>query len=40
MMSLPEYIDDEEMKNLLAGAFFSIFPKIVTKKQDKIGFNS
>ena len=25
MMSLPEYIDDEEVKNMLVGAFFSYF---------------
>ena len=25
MMSFPEYIDDEEVKNMLVGAFFSIF---------------
>ena len=31
MMSLPEYIDDEEVKNMLVGAFFLLFFwKIVT----------
>ena len=30
MMSLPEYLDDEEVKNMLVGAVFSVFMKIIT----------